>query len=289
MKRFALLLLIGVFIPGAYAGESTQQIIQLHLAEQQLDDAEEVVETWVKEEPNNAAAWHVRGIVMAQQAQNAFFSALSYAGDSLESFEKAVKLEPDSLKYRMALMQFYLMAPSMAGGDDEKALVQIEAIRKLDPVQGALAKVGYLNKHEKKKQAEQLVEKTLGQYPNNADILVYVGLQAQKKENYEKAILYFENAVTGESSDGESPIMALYQIGRTSVLAETQLDDGINALRQYLKTEALPQNAPDPHWASFRLAQLLSLKGNEEESQQLLANLKDVDDKRLQKQISKWN
>lgn len=288
MKRLVLILLIGAFVPGAYAGESTQQIIQQHLAEQQLDDAEEVVENWVKEEPNNAAAWHARGIVMAQQAQNAFFSALSYAGDSLESFEKAVKLQPDSLKYRMALMQFYLMAPSVAGGDDEKALVQIDAIGKLDPVQGALAQVGYLNKHDKNKQAKQLVEETLAQYPNNADILVYAGLQAQKKENYEKAILYFENAVTGESADGESPIMALYQIGKTSVLAETQLDDGINALRQYLKAE-LPENAPDPHWASFRLAQLLSLKGNEQESQQLLANLKDVDDKKLQKQISSWN
>jgi hypothetical protein len=71
-------------------------------------------------------------------------------------------------------------------------------------------------------------------------------------------------------------------------LAETQLDDGIQALRQYLKSE-LPENAPGSHWANFRLAQLLTLKGNEEESKQLLAGLKGVDDKELQKQISSWN
>lgn len=288
MKWLALVLTAAFFLPGAYAGESNKQIIQQHLSEKQLDEAEDIAENWVKNEPESAAAWHTRGVVMAQQAQNAFFSALSYAGKSLESFEKAVELEPDSLKYRNALMQFYLMAPSMAGGDDEKALAQIEAIEKIDPAQGMLAKIGYFRQHEQDEQAGELLQEALAKYPNNADVLVYAGFQEQRNENYEKALFLFEQAAAGESKEGDASVMALYQIGRTSVLAETQLDDGIEALRQYLKSE-LPENAPGVHWANFRLAQLLTLKGNEEESKQLLAGLKEVDDKELQKQISSWN
>lgn len=288
MKWLVLVLTAALFLPGAYAGESNKQIIQQHLSEKQLDEAEDIAENWVKNEPENAAAWHTRGIVMAQQAQDAFFSALSYAGKSLESFEKAVELAPDSLKYRNALMQFYLMAPSMAGGDDEKALAQIEAIEEIDPAQGMLAKIGYFRQHEKDEQATELLKKALANYPTNADVLVYAGFQEQRNENYEKALSHFEQAVSGESAEGDSSVMALYQIGRTSVLAETQVDEGIHALRQYLKSE-LPENAPGTHWANFRLAQLLSLKGNDEESKQLLAELKEIDDKELQKQISSWN
>ncbi|MGM0430509.1 MAG: tetratricopeptide repeat protein [Pseudomonadota bacterium] len=288
MKWIAWALTAALFLPGVYAGESNKQIIQQHLSEKQLDDAEDIAENWVENEPDNAAAWHTRGIVMAQQAQDAFFSALSYAGKSLESFEKAVTLDPTSLKYRTALMQFYLMAPSMAGGDDEKALAQIEAIEKIDPAQGMLAKIGYFQQHEQDEQASELLKEALANYPNNADVLVYAGFQEQRNENYEKALSLFEQAVAGESAEGDSSVMALYQIGRTSVLAETQLDDGIQALRQYLKSE-LPENVPGAHWANFRLAQLLTLKGNKEESQQLLAELKEVDDKELQKQISSWN
>lgn len=288
MKWLVLLLTTAFFLPGAYAGESIKETIHQHLSEERLDDAEDTVESWVEDEPESAEAWYTRGIVMAQQAQDSFFSALSYAGKSLDSFQKAVELQPDSLEYRTALMQFYLMAPSMAGGDDEKALAQIEAIEKIDEVEGAFAKVKYLQLHEKGEQARELVNATLTNHPNNADVLVYVGLQEQKDENYEKAFSLFEQAVKGESAEGDSPVMALYQVGKTSVLAEAQVDKGIRALEQYLQSE-LPDSVPDAHWANFRLAQLLALKGNDEKSKQLIASLKTVDDKELQKQISSWN
>jgi len=288
VKWLVLILTAALFLPGAYAGESTKQIIQNHLSEQRLDDAEDTVEDWVKNEPENAEAWHIRGIVMAQQAQDSFFSALSYAGKSVDSFEKAVELEPGSLEYRTALLQFYMMAPSIAGGDDEKALAQIEAIKEIDAVEGAFARVKYLQHHEKEEQARTLVNEILAEHPNNADVLVYLGFQEQKDGNYEKAFSLFEQAAEGESRKGEAPVMALYQFGKTSVLAEEHLDKGIVALQQYLDAE-LPDSAPKAHWANFRLAQLLALKGNDKESQQLIASLKKVDDKELQKQLSSWN
>jgi len=288
VKGFLLAVLALLMLPGAYAGESPKQTIQQYLSAQELDEAEDAVEKWVETEPESADAWHTRGVVMAQQGQDSLFSAFSYAGKSLESFEKAVTLEPNSLKYRTALMQFYLMAPSMAGGDDEKALAQIEVITEIDAVQGALAKVGYLRKHEKEEQAKMLTEETLAKYPNNADILMYAGFQEQKSENYKKAFSLFAQAAEGESAEGDASVVALYQIGRTSVIAETRLDQGISALRQYLQAE-LPDGAPATHWANFLLAQLLALKGNDEESQQLITSLKKVDDKELQKQLSSLN
>jgi|TARA_R100000687_G_scaffold13842_2_gene10666 tetratricopeptide (TPR) repeat protein len=275
-----------IFAPGVYAEVETKQVIQQQLADGSLDSAENSVEEWVKNEPGNAEAWHTRGVVMAQQAQNAFFSAMSYAGKSVDSFEKAVELAPDSIKYRRALMQFYLMAPSIAGGDDEKALAQIEKMMALDPAQGALAKVGYFRKHEKMTEAESLLEETIAAHPNNADVLLYAGLQKQRAGEFEDAFKLFDKAKAGVSEDGAAASMALYQIGKTAVLAESQLDSGITALDSYLEEEIALDNLPEPHWAQFRKAQLLALKGDTETSEQLLAELKGVDDKELQKQLA---
>ena len=80
-----------------------------------------------------------------------------------------------------------MMAPSIAGGDDEKALAQIEAIKEIDTVEGAFARVKYLQHHEKEEQARTLVNEILAEHPNNADVLVYLGFQEQKDGNYEKA------------------------------------------------------------------------------------------------------
>ena len=285
MRWLLFLLTTLVFAPGVYAEVETKQVIQQQLADGSLDSAEDSVEEWVKKEPENAEAWHTRGVVMAQQAQNAFFSAMSYAGKSVDSFEKAVELAPDSIKYRRALMQFYLMAPSIAGGDDEKALAQIEKMMALDPAQGALAKVGYFRKHEKMTEAESLLEETIAAHPDNADVLLYAGLQKQRAEEFDAAFTLFERAKAGVSDDGSAVSMALYQIGKTAVLAENHIDAGIAALNNYLEKASL-ENLPEPHWAQFRKAQLLALKGDTETSEKLLAELKGVDDKELQEQLA---
>ena len=182
-------------------------------------------------------------------------------------------------------MQFYLMAPSIAGGDDEKALAQIEKMMALDPAQGALAKVGYFRKHEKMTEAESLLEETIAAHPDNADVLLYAGLQKQRAEEFDTALKLFGRAVNGISDDGSAVSMALYQIGKTAVLAESHIDAGIDALNNYLEKASL-ENLPEPHWAQFRKAQLLALKGDTETSEQLLAELKNVNDEELQEQLA---
>lgn len=65
-------------------------------------------------------------------------SGLRYAGRIREHFERAVALAPTSIRARYRLHQFYIMAPSIAGGGKARARESIEAFARLSPAQAPL-------------------------------------------------------------------------------------------------------------------------------------------------------
>ncbi|MGH9398568.1 MAG: tetratricopeptide repeat protein [Terriglobia bacterium] len=69
--------------------------------------------------------------------------SLSLALKTRREFEKAVDLAPASIDARRDLMQFYLEAPWIVGGSNDKARKQAEAIAALDPVEGSLARARF--------------------------------------------------------------------------------------------------------------------------------------------------
>jgi TPR repeat protein len=93
-----------------------------------LDEAEDWIEKAVKDKLSGAEAHYVRGTIMGRQASGSIFSVLSYAKKSVNGFTKAVKLEPDSIKYLTGLMQFHTSVPSIAGGDIDIVKAQIEKL-----------------------------------------------------------------------------------------------------------------------------------------------------------------
>jgi tetratricopeptide (TPR) repeat protein len=108
-----------------------------------LDEAVDWIEQALEVNFNNAEVYYVHGAIMGRQASGSIFSALSYAEKSVNSFTKAVELQPDPIKYRKGLMQFHTSAPDIAGGDLEIAKVQIEKLRQLDPKVGLEAEINY--------------------------------------------------------------------------------------------------------------------------------------------------
>ncbi len=94
------------------------------LAEQfrEYDGAEENLEKAVGLAPNNAEYHFTLGRIYGVQAQRAsIFSKLSYAGKVKNEFLRAVELAPENVSYRTGLINYYLMAPGIAGGSVSKA------------------------------------------------------------------------------------------------------------------------------------------------------------------------
>jgi tetratricopeptide (TPR) repeat protein len=255
-----------------------------------LDDAEDWIKKAIQKQPNNAFAQYWKGRVMGAQAQDSVFSALSYAGKSLDGFTRAVELEPSSVQYRNALMQFHIQAPRIAGGDTDIAKQQIAKIKELDAKAGIRAEIDFAFSQDEEEQAGKLLSAAKLTYSDIPDFFFTAGMIQQRKENYAQAMVELTEAI-GKQADTEDSVKAkynaMYQLGRTAVLSETNLEVGIKSLKTYIgETPDVEGLIPKP-WAEFRLANLLALNAQKDQAKAIYLRLSNTADKNLAKQAKK--
>lgn len=255
-----------------------------------LDEAEDWIEKVAKVQKNNAEVFYVRGAIMGRQASGSIFSALSYAEKSEKSFAKAVELEPDSIKYRKGLMQFHTSAPSIAGGDLDIAKAQVERIKQLDPKAGLEAEINYELSQDNDALADTLLQQAKKTYKDIPDFYFQAGMLQQRKENYQGAFEELTLAINKNAETEESVVakyLAMYQLGKTSVLSENNIEAGIKALQVYIaEAPDLDGLSPKP-WAEFRLANLMALNAQKLEAKAIYLRLAKIDNQELAKQAKK--
>lgn len=126
--------------------------------------------------PGEARVQNALGDACGLAAQKASLLAkLGWARKCLAAYEKAVALEPKTVTYRWSLLGYYCVAPRIAGGGIEKAFVQAEEIRRLDPMSGrnAFATL-YLCDHKPAAPFAQF-DAVLREEPDNFTALYQVG------------------------------------------------------------------------------------------------------------------
>jgi tetratricopeptide (TPR) repeat protein len=144
---------------------------------QDLSKAVEYLEKAVTLQPDEPAIQYEYGAAASLHADTLgmSFRAASVARRGRAGLEKAVELAPDNLRYRLALLEFYSTAPSIVGGGMTKAYEQAEAIRRFDPVQGALAAGGLALREKRPKQALIEFKQALSHAPDHAMALFRLG------------------------------------------------------------------------------------------------------------------
>jgi tetratricopeptide (TPR) repeat protein len=90
---------------------------------QRVEEAIKVGEQCVAAHPQASACHLAFGQALGNKAMNAgsMMAAMRYAGTVRDAIKKAVELEPRNIEARFALLQYYLMAPAIAGGGSGKA------------------------------------------------------------------------------------------------------------------------------------------------------------------------
>lgn len=184
------------------------------------------LERAVRAAPQEARIQNALGDAYGLAAQNApLLSKLGWARKCRAAYERAIELEPANYLYRWSLLGYFCVAPRLAGGGLEKAHAQADAIARLDPMNGRIARA------------------TL----------------ALAEERFAAAFAQFEPVLRDSPDD----FMALYQIGRCAALSGREVDRGIAALRRCLTLRA-PEGDGLPTAASVhhRLGNLLERRGD---------------------------
>lgn len=260
---------------------------RLMLSRDEYDDAEAFYEDLVERYPEQAEAHYLYGATNMTQAQHAsIFSKMGYAEKGLEHLHKAVELDPTHRKGHVFLSQFYSFAPGMVGGDVNKAREHAAIVKTLDAEQGIELLAGIEARHESEEAGLAVLQKGLEALPESSRLHHAMALRLQEDENWGAAREHLQLALN-KANDDEDKYKALYQVGRTAVLSESQLEEGIAAFEQVLN------NADDTRgisidWAHYRAAQLYVLHkdkaGAKAHYDQALAM---TSDKELQKKLKK--
>lgn len=94
----------------------------LSLREGNYDDAIDYLDAAIDVEENNPKYYNMLGNAYGMKAQNSgVFKAAFAAPKAKSSWEKALEMKPDFLNAKQALFQYYLRAPGIMGGDEQKA------------------------------------------------------------------------------------------------------------------------------------------------------------------------
>ena len=257
--------------------------------QQDPDRIEDLADDAVEDYPQSAQLWYLRGRIHAIQAQNSVFSAMSHASDSLASFEQAASLQPQEIVYQNGLFGFYQGAPSIAGGDNDKAAKVARDIIKIDPRQGyyQLVSLGYNKDLDEKASWIDEAQVTLGDLP---DFSFLEGISLQSKEQYEQSSAAFQRAASTPLEDEKSQefkLLSLYQIGRNAVLDERYSTQAQRAFEAYLAVSPEQDGMPEAKWAKLRLAQLHAINKDKGAAQDLLASIDVSDDENLEDEVKK--
>lgn len=297
MRRFFQIILLAALLSACPSQASEPVLPPLdELVQGGLDDAEDFIDEHVKRYPEHAQGHFYRGNIMAAQAGNSTIWALSYAGKALASFEQAVVLDPQHHQYRLALASFHFAAPSIAGGNLDEAWRQVEALKAIDPFHAMQLELTFWAADDDKTRYQALVVDALQRYPLDPRLLFRLGMSAQNAKDYSQSQQHFSACIDDDTIDSAlanpqitvypdtaemmelARLNCLYQIGRTAVLSETDLETGITALQQYLQVENLHRSHAPHDWARLRLAALHLLAQQPDQARLLLAQVKPSDD-----------
>ncbi len=214
-----------------------------------LDRAIKSAERAVELDPGNSLYHLWLGRAYGRKAEHGSrLSGMSLAKKTRREFEEAVRLNPSNLAAQRDLIEFYLQAPGIVGGGEDKARKQVEALAAVDAVEGHLAR-GRLWMHKKKlDEAEQEYRRVVAAKPQRVDPYFDVAdfyLSRNDPVRMEEAA---EAAARLQPSD---PRLSFYR-GVARILAGNRPEEAEKLLKSYLSgvppRSELPSHADAREW-----------------------------------------
>jgi tetratricopeptide (TPR) repeat protein len=254
----------------------------IDLAEEHIVEASELIEDKPEKALNKntqAETFHWLGTIMEMQAEKAsIFSMSGYAKKSLKGYVKSVELLPEKLQYREGLINFYLDAPSLLGGDINEAIKHAKVTFDQNPNFGYKMLVNSYEKNGDTQLVLATYKLAIEKYPLDAELLLMRGTYWKTERNYDKAVSDYQLALTlpvTVNDQKAAQLMSWYWIGRISGFNGDHLERGIDAYQQVIGFNEDLGNAfiPSKEWTQFRMAKLMVLNGQKKAATVIFVNL----------------
>jgi len=237
--------------------ESSNLLCRAYFALEQWDRAESSCRKAASLDPANSRFHLWLGRVYGEKADRAnFLAAAGLAGKVRGEFERAVQLNPKDVDARLDLAEFYLAAPGIVGGGEQKAREQAQFIATVNPAREHWV---YARIAEQKKDAataereyHRYIDLSKGDAESWLNLALF--LRRQKRlDEMEQAIVKLSQSPMPKLDVLVEASQILYRAGRRYPFA-TEL------LRRYLASG--PVEAAPAFKAHYLLGMLLEKQGD---------------------------
>jgi tetratricopeptide (TPR) repeat protein len=237
--------------------ESSNLLCRAYFALEEWDRAESSCRKAASLDPGNSRFHLWLGRVYGEKADRAnFLAAAGLAGKVRGEFERAVQLNPKDVDARLDLAEFYLAAPGIVGGGEQKARDQARSIAAVNPAREhwVYARIAEQKKDPATAEREyhQYIDLSNGEAEAWLNLALF--LRRQKRfDEMEPAILRLSQAPMSKLDVLVEGAQMLYRAGRNYPFA-TEL------LRRYLASG--PVEAAPAFKAHYLLGMLLEKQGD---------------------------
>jgi tetratricopeptide (TPR) repeat protein len=193
-------------------------------------------------------------------AQAHFFTAITLAQKVRSEFETAVQLSPSNVDARSDLAEFYLEAPGIVGGGQEKAAAEARSLATIDPAKAHWVTARIAQKNHDDGTAEK--EYRAAVEASHGGALAWLNLaffyrRSQRLDDMENAINHATSAQTNASE-------VLMEAAETLIGAGRNFPYAVQLLKLYLSSPTVEQ-AP-AFKAHYLLGTMLEKQGNREQA-----------------------
>jgi tetratricopeptide (TPR) repeat protein len=224
---------------------------------QDWDRAESACEKAASLDPNNSRFHLWLGRVYGEKADRSnFLIAAGLAPKVREEFERAVDLDPQDVDARLDLAEFYLSAPSIVGGGEQKARAQAQLIAAVNPAREHWIYARIADQRKDPVTAEREYHQYIDLSQGDAEAWLNLALFLRHHKRFdemEQAILKLSQAPLPKPDDLVEASEMLYRSGRNYPFA-------IELLRRYLADG--PVEAAPAFRAHYLLGMLLEKQGD---------------------------
>ncbi len=208
-------------------------------------------------DPDNSRFHLWLGRVYGEKADRVnFLSAVGLAGKVRGEFERAVQLDPQDLDARLDLAEFYLSAPGIVGGGDQKARQQAQAVGALNPAREHWVYARIAERKDDPATAEREYHQYIDLSHREAEAWLNLALFLRRQKRFdemEQAIVKLSQATMTKPDVLVEAAQMLYGAGRNYPLA-------IEMVRRYLTSG--PVEAAPAFKAHYLLGTLLEKQGD---------------------------
>jgi tetratricopeptide (TPR) repeat protein len=174
--------------------------------QQKLDEAEDAVDEAIDLNERVAKYHLTRGQILGMQAMTANVLSQGLLAPKIKNaFLKASELDPTNVEARQALYNYYVMAPGIMGGSEEKAFDQAKAVVKLDPFAGHMMMANYYGRVKKDTaEAEQQLRKAIAAEPGRGLGYKQLGYLFMNRKQFAKAYDQMQRYIDAEPKNPDS-------------------------------------------------------------------------------------